>query len=172
MSKLFEGLQAGDLNYLVGNKIHFDEYDSKMGDAADVITMSFKVTEHMPSEDLVNFLENGYEWILDADVSTGEIGNRQRLVFVEMPRKLNMFNNIMEMLTDLDHLTGIKPTDWKFKWYKGNDYFPLTKEELEKVVPHNRDGYRQSLKEYENVSVETDKVKEELETIKRLSGIK
>ena len=70
MSQLLsEGLQIGDLNYLVSEKIHIDEYNSKMGQASDVVTLSFKVRNIMPANDLVSYLENGYDWILDADVS-------------------------------------------------------------------------------------------------------
>ena len=83
MSQLLnEGLRKKDLEYLVGNKIHFDEYDSKMGDPEDVITVSFKVKQRMPSEDLTSFIENGYDWVLDADVSSGEIDDGEFLVFV------------------------------------------------------------------------------------------
>ena len=69
-SLISEGLQMGDLNYLVKDTIHIDEYNSKMGQAQDVVTLSFKIRDIMPANDLVSFLENGYDWILDADVST------------------------------------------------------------------------------------------------------
>ena len=124
-NQISEGLQMGDLNYLVDETIHIDEYNSKMGQASDVVTLSFKIRDIMPANDLVSYLENGYDWVLDADVSTGEVSDNERLVFVEVQRKPGIFNYIKEMLGDLDHLTGIKPDSWKFRWYKSGDYVQM-----------------------------------------------
>ena len=113
--QLNEGLHKQDLIYLVGDKIHIDEWDSKMGDPDEVITASFKVKQRMPAQDLVSFIENGYDWVLDADVSSGEIHDGQFLVFVEMPRRSGVYENLCELLEDLAHLTDIKLSDWNFK---------------------------------------------------------
>ena len=68
-----EGLEQNDLKRLILPELHIDEYKSKMGKDEDVIVLSFKVSGREPAEDLVNFIEKGYEWILDADVSAGEM---------------------------------------------------------------------------------------------------
>jgi len=170
-SQLSEGLQMGDLNFLVGDKIHIDEFNSKMGQPQDVVTMSFKVRDLMPASDLVSFLENGYDWVLDADVSTGEVSDNHRLVFVEMQRKPGLFKNIAEMLGDLDHLTGIKPDAWKFKWFKSDNYLPLNEETFEESVPSTPDKYEQSVKTFAKYKSESQKLNDDIETIKKLSGI-
>jgi hypothetical protein len=40
-----------------------------MGTDADVCVISFKVAGKEPSADLVSFIEKGYDFVLDADVS-------------------------------------------------------------------------------------------------------
>jgi hypothetical protein len=169
--QLNEGLQANDLKYLVADTIHIDEYNSKMGEPNDVVTLSFKVKDLMPATDLVNFLENGYDFILDADVSTGEIRDNERVVFVEVQRKPGIYKYIGEMLDDLNYLTGVKREDWKFRWYKSNDYVQMNEENFEKIVPLTADKYDKSIEEYSNVKNESEKLNSDIEAIKKLSGI-
>lgn len=169
--KLNEGLMKNDLIYLMGNKIHFDEYDSKMGDNEDVITASFKIKQRMPAQDLVSFVENGYDWILDADVSSGEIDDGEFLVFVEMPRKSNIYEQMLDLLDDLAHLTDVKPTDWKFRWYKQKEYYPLDEEHINDIVPTSPKKYKEFMDQFQDVQAEHDSVAEELSVIKKLSGI-
>ena len=172
MNKMLnEGLQADDLKYLVSNTLHIDEYNSKMGQASDVVTISFKVRDIMPANDLVSFLENGYDFVLDADVSSGEVADGERLVFVEVQRKTNIYNNIDEMLEDINHLTGIKRGDWKFRWYKSNEYHSLNEENFKKIVPTTSSSYEKTITEYNNVKTETEKLNSDIEAIKKLSGI-
>ena len=170
-SQLNEGLQIGDLKYLMDDRIHFDEYNSKMGQPADVVTMSFKVKDVMPAQDLVTFLENGYDWVLDADVSTGEIRDGERIVFVEMERRGDIYSNIQEMLSDMDHLTGIKPAEYKFKWYKQTDYLPMTEENFKQSVPVTPKKYMESVDHLEQVQTESKKISDDLHRIKNLSGL-
>jgi hypothetical protein len=169
--QLSEGLQKQDLIYLVGNKIHFDEWDSKMGDNEDVITASFKVKQRMPAKDLVSFIENGYDWVLDADVSSGEIDDGEFLVFVEMPRQPSIFENLTELLDDLQHLTDIKLNEWKFKWYKQKDYHSLDEESVRDFVPSTPSKYKEFTEQFQGVSDEQKKLGDDLAQIKRLSGI-
>ena len=105
-SKLLrENLEQGDLKRLVHNELHIDEYKSKMGDDADVCVLSFKVSGKEPSMDLVNFLEKGYEFILDADVSSGEKEGGDYLVFVELDRTPELPDQLEQMMKDIMKLT-------------------------------------------------------------------
>ena len=125
----------------------------------------------MPANDLVSYLENGYDWILDADVSTGEVSDNNRLVFVEAQRRPGLYKYISEMLTDLDHLTGIKLDKWKFKWFMSEDYLPLNEETFEKVVPTTPDKYEKSVAAFASYKTESQKLTDDINTIKKLSGI-
>lgn len=168
---LNEGLRKKDLAYLVGDKIHFDEYDSKMGDPEDVITVSFKIKQRMPAQDLVSFIENGYDWVLDADVSSGEIDDGEFLVFVEMPRQSSIFEHLVELLEDLKHLTDIDMDAWKFRWYKQKDYHSLDEESIRDFVPDSPSKYKQYTEQFPQVEEEQKELSDELSQIKKLSGI-
>jgi len=170
--QLNEGLRKKDLAYLVGNKIHFDEYDSKMGDPEDVVTASFKIKQRMPAQDLVSFVENGYDWVLDADVSSGEIDDGEFLVFVEMPRQSSIFEQMIELLEDLKHLTDIDMKDWKFHWYKQKEYHSLDESSIREIIPDSPNKYKQFTEQFPKVEEEQKELSDELSTIKKLSGIK
>ena len=168
---LNEGLRRHDLVHLVADKIHFDEYESKMGDPEDVITVSFKVKQRMPAQDLVSFIENGYDWVLDVDVSTGEINDGEFLVFVEVARKSKLAKNINELLEDLHHLTDVAKNNWKFKWYKQKNYYDLTEETISDVVPMTPKKYKEFMEQYDTVKQDEDNLVGEIDKIKKLSGI-
>jgi hypothetical protein len=172
MSKLFEGAQAGDLDYLISNKIHFDEFDSKMGRADDVVTASFKIKQREPAADLVSFMENGYDWVLDADISTGEIDDGEYLVFMEMQRRRDLPKKLMEMLQDLQYLTNIKPNNWKFKWYKQRDYQALDEDSMLENIPMSSKDYKAQVEGFEQIREEVKSILPDIADLKRLSGIK
>lgn len=171
MRKLMEGLKQGDLNYLVDNTIHFDEYNSKMGRDDAVVTASFKVKFREPAMDLVSFLESGYDWILDADISSGEVRDGQYIVFLEMQRSPKNYTQIISLLDDLENITNIKPGDWQFKWYKQSDYVPLNRENLEENLPDTPRKYREYIDTFVAVKEQTDNLAGELASLKKLSGI-
>lgn len=168
---LNEGSRAGDLKYLVTPNVHFDEYNSKMGRDDVVITASFKIKSREPALDLVSFLESGYDWVLDADISSGEVEDGSYIVFLEMQRKESNTKNFMSLLDDLYYLTGIKPTDWKFRWYKDTNYSPLTSENLQEMVPTTPARYKEYIESFEQIKEQTDLLKGEISDLKRLSGI-
>lgn len=168
-----EGSRAGDLDYLIGKKLHIDEFESKMGSNRSVVTLSFKIKQKEPALDLVRFLENGYDWVLDADVSTGEIEDGEYLVFLEMQRKPDLSKKIMAMLEDLRYLTNLEPNKWQYRWYKQRDYVPVTKESLDETVPNTPNRYAQMTDGFdETEKAITDEIHPEIQELKRLSGIK
>ena len=171
MRKLVEGVRQNDLDHLVDNTIHFDEYNSKMGRDDAVVTASFKVKFREPAMDLVSFLESGYDWILDADISSGEVQDGQYIVFMEMSRNTKNYSQIMSLLDDLKNITNIKPEDWQFKWYKQSQYIPLTKENLEENLPDTPKKYREYVDQFVAVKEQTDNLAGELASLKKLSGI-
>ena len=142
-NNLTENLESGDLKRLVSSEIHIDEYKSKMGDDADVCVVSFKVAGKEPSMDLVAFIEKGYDWVLDADVSSGEKEGGDYLVFVEMQRAEQVPEQISEMLADITNLTEHTVDDWTFKYRKSSVVQSATQENLTKAIPLTPDIYNQ-----------------------------
>ena len=123
-------LEQGDLKRLVHDEMHIDDYRSKMGENRDVIVISFKVASKEPAEDLVSFIEKSYEWILDADVSAGEMSDGDYLVFVELARERSAPENIMVMMEDIMNLTDQKLSDWRVRYYHSLDDHELDEQTL------------------------------------------
>ena len=76
--QLSEGLQYRDLDGLMKPTMYVDEFSSKMGDDADIIVLSFFVRDKSAAKDLVGWFERGYDFVLDADRSPGEITTANR----------------------------------------------------------------------------------------------
>ena len=185
-NQLNENLEEGDLKRLVHDELHIDEYKSKMGDDADVCVISFKVAGKEPAIDLVSFIEKGYDWVLDADVSSGEKDGGDYLVFVEIDRTPNMPQQIYDMISDLVNLTEQDITDWRVLYFKSNKEHDLTVEALSQIMPLTPAKYRakyekdaeedrqlDQLKTAAGVDVTTTApVNEFTESLRRAAGIK
>ena len=156
MRSLNENLEYGDLKRLVHNELHIDEYKSKMGEDAAVCVISFKVSGKEPASDLVSFIEKGYDWVLDADVSSGEKDGGDYLVFVEADRRSQLPENIVQLIDDINNLTAQDIEDWRVRYYKSAVDNPLTVEALTKIIPLSPEAYR---KKYEKEQSELDALK-------------
>jgi hypothetical protein len=179
--KLDESLEGGDLARLVHTELHVDEFKSKLGDDADVIVLSFKVNGKEPGLDLVAFIEKGYDWILDADVSAGELDDGDYIVFIELPRDKDAVDNIMSMMSDIMKVTDQDLKDWRVRYYKSHKEMPFSREALETLIPTTPEEYNQeygqesldSLKAAAGVEVTTKAPKNEFtESLRSLAGIK
>lgn len=140
---LFEGLRAFDLENLVAPIFEVDTYRSKMGEDQDVCVLTFKVTDRGPARDLMEFVEKGYDFVLDSDVSAGENNNGEYFVFVEIERTPKLAGQIKDIAYGVKRLTGID--DWNFRYYKSSDNHELTQESLTKIIPKDSAGYKEML---------------------------
>jgi len=118
---LNENLDHHDMVGQINSLVAVDEYKAKAGGDDEIITLSFIIKGQQASQDLVDWFERGYEWILDAQVSDGEYIPGKNLVFVEMPRRSTAPERIIEILKDLETLTDIKVTEWTVK-IDGEEY--------------------------------------------------
>jgi hypothetical protein len=139
-NQLFEGLEYKDMVGMMKPTIHIDEFSSKMGDDDDIIVVSFFVRSKQASTDLMNWFEKGYDWVLDADVSPGEIKPGRFLVYIELRRRSAAGRNIAEAIDDLSTLTEYDSTEWTMN-YEGKN-FPFSAEEFDRVVPLSPKDYR------------------------------
>ncbi len=147
-------LKKLDLQGSIGKKIHFDEYKAKMGEDADIIVISLKSKYKDQAQDLVNFLEKGYDWILDADVSSGELEDGDYLVFVEVLRRPSIPEKVEKFLSDLTNLTGLELSDYEFKYSKETSYTPLTADAISSKVPLDPRRYRKMNKTEDDIAIE------------------
>lgn len=145
MSKLFEALIAGDLKNLVKDIFEIDSFGSKMGEDEDIVVLSFTVTQQEPAKDLVRFIENGYSFVLDADVSPGELDDNIYKVFIEIERNRKIGEQIVELLDGVKKLTSIP--EFRFRYYKGFKSQIADKETLESSIPLTADDYKTAIKD-------------------------
>jgi hypothetical protein len=137
-----EGLEQNDLARLVHPELHIDEYKSKMGKDEDILVLSFKVNGREPAEDLVNFIEKGYEWVLDADVSAGELDDGDYLVFVECDREPGAADNIIDMMKDIMNLTSQVMGEWSIQIRSRPEKLKLTADDIRNNVPLTTGAYQ------------------------------
>ena len=78
------GLRQSDLEFTVDPVFEIDSYKSKMGDDEDIVVLSFSVNGEQPAKDLVNFVETGYNFVLDADKTSGEQADKKYLSLIHI----------------------------------------------------------------------------------------
>ena len=132
-------LQQYDLRDLVDNILEIDGYKSKMGADKDIVTVAFAIKDKNPADDLMRFLEGGYSFILDSDVTAGEQSDGAYRVFVELERDRSANENIMEIIDGVSKLASVD--NFKFRYYKGFKSFKVSMENLDREVPLEADLY-------------------------------
>jgi len=137
---LLEGLQYKDLEGIMKSTVHIDEFASKMGDDDDIVVVSFFVRDLQAAKDLVSWFEKGYDFVLDADRSPGEIKPSRYLVYVELRRRPNVAKQVGTLIDDLGTLTEFTPEDWTMK-YDGQTQ-PWSEEAMKETVPLTPADYR------------------------------
>lgn len=136
---LNEGLRPLDLKFMVRPIFEVDTYKSKMGEDKDVCVVSFHVKDRAPARDLMEFIEKGYNFVLDADVSSGENDQGEYSVFVELTRSPLLAEQIKEICYGVYKLTGVE--DFKFKYFKDSNVHEVTTENLKNVIPSDSHMY-------------------------------
>ena len=96
--QLNEGLDYHDLEGQLEPVVSVDEYAANMGKDSDIVTIAFIIRSEQAGNDLVDWFEKGYDWVLDAQVSEGEISPGKYLVFVELNRRSSVPERIIELL--------------------------------------------------------------------------
>jgi hypothetical protein len=176
---LFENLGFKDLDGLLKPTIHVDEFSSKMGDDDDIIVLSFFVRDPGAAKDLMSWFEKGYDFVLDADRSPGEIKPNRYLVYVEIRRRSTAGAYVEQLLDDLNTLTEFEnSSDWTMH-YKGKE-IPFSRDAFDNAVPLTprayRERYEKDLNEMRTaaglpVIVNYDKKDRALQAIQSAAGI-
>ena len=170
INQLNENLEHNDLKRLVHPELHIDEYKSKMGDDSDVCVVSFKVSGKEPAADLVSFIEKGYEFVLDADVSSGEKEGGDYLVFVELERTEELPEQIITIMEDLMNLTAQELSDWRVRYHKSSVDHDLTLESLEDIIPLSPEAYSAKYDKDDQEDIDHAE-QEELDQMKTAAGV-
>lgn len=138
--QLNEGLRPLDLQEMVYPMFEVDTFRSKMGEDQDVCVVSFKVKDRAPARDFMEFVEKGYPFVLDADISSGEDNNGEYSVFVELNRTPKLAEEIKELTYGVRKLTGID--NFKFKYHKESSIHEATEENLKNNIPSTPEAYQ------------------------------
>ena len=139
--QLNEGLRSGDLENYISEIFTVDRYKSKMGEDTDIIVLGFRVKEKYPAIDLMEFIEKGYNFILDADMSAGEENDGQYQVFVEIERTPQLSNQLKELLGGVGQLCNCK--EWRFRYQQDANSIEFNEETMTKHIPMTSEDYTQ-----------------------------
>lgn len=151
--KLNESLEGGDLKNFVSDLFTVDQYKSKMGEDKDIVVIGFKVKEKFPAMDLMEFIEKGYDFILDADVSAGEEQDGQYQVFVEIERTPELAPRLNSLFRGVGRLCDCK--EWKFRYQKAPKSVPFTEESVLEHIPLTPADYEQKILEIKGNTVKS-----------------
>lgn len=149
---LEEGLRSGDLEEMIYPIFEVDSFRSKMGEDKDVCVLTFQAKDRYPAKDFMEFIEKGYPFVLDADVSAGENEEGEYSIFVEIQRNSKIADQIMEIIFGVSKLTNIN--EWEFTYYKNKDKKEATTENLKQTVPTSSNLYERTMQKFR-----TDEVK-------------
>jgi hypothetical protein len=156
--RLNEGLDYHDMKGQIDPKVSVDEYAAKMGEDSQIVTLTFILKNKEAAKDLVSWLEIGYDYILDASVSDGEVEPGKWLVFVEMKRRSNVPEKIVQILKDLETLTDRDVKDYVLKI--DDEEYDANEDVLKQVIILNP-------REYEREKGED----EELNEMRQIAGL-
>jgi len=153
--------------------LHVDEFAAKMGDDDDIIVLSFFVRDLQAAKDLVAWFEKGYDFVLDADRSPGEIKPNRYLVYLELRRRRSAPQHVQTLLDDLGTLTEFSPDDWLMHY--NNRQHPWSEETFAELVPLTPDAYRADYEDDLNdmrtaAGIEPKKIHEPGEDVKALQS--
>lgn len=175
--RLNESLDHLDMEGKITPTLLIDEFKSNIGEDSDIIVLTFIVDGQSVGEDLVDWLERGYDFIIDAEISPGEVLDKKYYVFAEMNRRSSAAFRINEILDDLKTLTGLKPEEWEVK-IEGQRYqfdekiikqkLPLSAADYKKLKDSDLNEWREIAGIKTSVTYESD---EDIKAIQRQAGI-
>jgi hypothetical protein len=129
---------------MVSDRFTVDQYKSKMGNDEEIIVIAFTVKDKFPAIDLMEFIEKGYSFVLDADMSAGEEYDGQYRVFVELERNANAHKSVEDLLQGVSQLCG--SDSWKFRYFRDVEDHPFSDEDFIQVVPLSVSDYKLRVK--------------------------
>lgn len=138
-------LRKDDLANLVKKVFEIDSYKSNLGEDRDIVVLSFTVNSKEPATDLQNFLEKGYSFVIDADLTEGELDDGNYKVFVEIERNRHVPEQIMEIVDGIKQLTGLE--DLRFRYHKNFKSIEANEQNLKTIVPLDKNAYELSVEQ-------------------------
>ena len=91
----------------------------------------------------MTFIEKGYPFVLDADMTSGEQSDGTYKVFVELEREKENPTQILEIVDGIKKLSEID--SMKFRYYKNFRSKDATAEALSEMLPLDEDSYESTI---------------------------
>lgn len=123
-----ENIKKNELEGMILPVVSIDEFEPKSGTENEVIVIAFYCKEFNVSKDLRDFLEKTIIRTLDIDLSNNCDENGNYLVFVELQRKKNSIQEILDLTKEVNRLSPYK--EWKVSMFRVNTVIPLTVEAI------------------------------------------
>lgn len=139
MKQLNETLHAGDLRNTIKKVFSIDSHKSKIGDDNSIVVLNFTLDTEDAAKDLENFIEMGYNFVLDADASSGETDEGTYSVYVELERTRHSAEQILEIIEGIKKLADFD--EMRFRYFKSFKSQIANLENLELTVPTNKNEY-------------------------------
>ena len=151
--KLFEGLRAGDLEYVVSPYVSIDQYTAKLND--DNIVIAFFCNEREVANDLYLFLEKLYVIeIKDIEISDSLTEDNKYILFVEVDRNQKFPELLLDIIDSINFLINKEVKDWDFVTFGMKKKNTLSIENIRKSVrlthletPIEEDRMKQEMKQ-------------------------
>jgi len=126
------GLRHDDLKNTIDPLVSIDEFEPKTGSQEEVIVVAFYTIDEAPGKDLDDFIEKSTIPFLDAEVSTNPDPTGKFLVFVEMERNEEFFDNFDALIKDVSNISG--ELVWRVRPYLADRAFNYLNDEWKDYV--------------------------------------
>jgi hypothetical protein len=123
----------------ISELISIDSFQAKLGNDEDVTVVKFQTDNKQVAEDLVHYVETGCKFVLDADNSPSKNQEGRYDIFVEIERNDILPQRIMELVRDIEKVSGMIP--WRFTFHKKDSQYSLSEENLATIVPTSASQY-------------------------------
>ena len=134
-----KSILKNEMNGHIKCDLSIDSHQAKLGNDKDVSVIKLESNNKDVAHDLVQYIESGHKFVLDADFSPSKNTNGSYDIFVEVQRNEDLPKNIMSLVRDIEHITGIQ--SWKFKFHKNDSFHKMNEENLNNIIPTSPEEY-------------------------------
>lgn len=115
-NQIIEGVEYGDLQSLIANRISVAEFEPKTGTENDVVVIGFYCDDEAPAADLASFIEKSAVDVLDTEVSPAADEDGYYMVFVELDNE-DLMQKVFALIEDVTRLVDIE--EWTLEFFHG-----------------------------------------------------
>jgi hypothetical protein len=138
--ELSEGIRRGDLRGTVLKDLTVDRYKPKTGEPEDAIVVSFATIDDRSAKDLYSFLNGTFVEFRDIEVSAAPTLDNHYLVFVELTRTPDFFDNFDLTIKEVSRVAGNQR--WRVRVLGDDGEYRLQDEEWKSHVATTPSEYQ------------------------------